>query len=65
MSTMEPEEGAQPDDQQADAPRWEKTEAANPPRETDAPRWERADATDDDATDDTDDGTDSTDSTDS
>jgi len=60
MSTMEPDEGTG-----ADAPRWEKTEAANPPRETDAPRWERADATDDDATDDTDDGTDSTDSTDS
>ena len=55
MSTMEPDEGTE-----ADAPRWEKTEAANPPRETDAPRWERADATDD-ATDDSDDGTDSTD----
>ena len=38
MSTMEPEEGAQPDDQQADAPRWEGAEG------TDAPRWEGADA---------------------
>jgi hypothetical protein len=61
MSTMEPDEGTG-----ADAPRWEKTEAANPPRETDAPRWERADADAvDDDTDDSDDGTDSTDSTDS
>ena len=64
MSTMEPDEGTG-----ADAPRWEKTEAANPPRETDAPRWERADAdaVDDDTndTDESDDGTDSTDSTDS
>jgi hypothetical protein len=61
MSTMEPDEGTG-----ADAPRWEKTEAANPPRETDAPRWERADA-DADAVDndDSDDSTDSTDSTDS
>jgi hypothetical protein len=59
MSTMEPDEGTG-----ADAPRWEKTEAANPPRETDAPRWERADADAvDDDTDDSDDGTDSTDST--
>lgn len=41
MSTMEPDEGAQPDDEREDAPRWEKTEAANP---TDAPRWEGADA---------------------
>ena len=39
MSTMEPDEGTG-----ADAPRWEKTEAANPPRGTDAPRWEGADA---------------------
>jgi hypothetical protein len=61
MSTMEPDEGTG-----ADAPRWEKTEAANPPRETDAPRWERADADAvDDDTDDSDDDTDSTDSTDS
>ena len=37
MSTMEPDEGAQPDDQQSDAPRWDKTEAANP---ADAPRWD-------------------------
>ena len=59
MSTMEPDEGTE-----ADAPRWEKTEAANPPRGTDAPRWERADAVDDDTndTDESDDGTDSTDS---
>jgi hypothetical protein len=61
MSTMEPDEGTG-----ADAPRWEKTEAANPPRETDAPRWERADADAvDDDTDDSDDGTDSTNGTDS
>jgi hypothetical protein len=39
MSTMEPDEGTG-----TDAPRWEKTEAANPPSETDAPRWERADS---------------------
>jgi hypothetical protein len=58
MSTMEPDEGTG-----ADAPRWEKTEAANPPRGTDAPRWERADA--DAVDDDTDDSDDSTDSTDS
>jgi hypothetical protein len=61
MSTMEPDEGTG-----ADAPRWEKTEAANPPRGTDAPRWERADADAvDDDTDDSDDGTDSTNGTDS
>jgi hypothetical protein len=54
MSNMEPDEGTG-----TDAPRWEKTEAANPARETDAPRWERVDA--DDA-DDSDDATDSTDS---
>ena len=58
MSTMEPDEGTG-----TDAPRWEKTEAANPPRGTDAPRWERADA--DAVDDDTDDSDDSTDSTDS
>lgn len=58
MSTMEPDEGTQADDQQADAPRWEKTEAANA---ADAPRWERAEAAED--SDDSDDGTD--DSTDS
>jgi hypothetical protein len=58
MSTMEPDEGTG-----ADAPRWEKTEAANLPRGTDAPRWERADA--DAVDDDTDDSDDSTDSTDS
>jgi hypothetical protein len=52
MSTMEPDEGTG-----TDAPRWEKTEAANPPNETDAPRWERAA---DDADDSTDDGDDST-----
>src|SRR3712207_7844567 len=37
MSTMEPDEGTG-----TDAPRWDKTEAANPPSETDAPRRERA-----------------------
>jgi hypothetical protein len=56
MSTMEPDEGTE-----ADAPRWEKTEAANPAREADAPRWERVDADDDAA----DDGADSSDSSDS
>ena len=40
MSTMEPDEGAQPDDQQSNAPRWDKTEAANP---GDAPRWDEVD----------------------
>jgi hypothetical protein len=40
MSTMEPDEGAQPDDQQSDAPRWDKSEAANP---ADAPRWDEVD----------------------
>jgi hypothetical protein len=48
MSTMEPDEGAQADDQQADAPRWDKVEAVNAADETDtgepdAPRWDRAD----------------------
>jgi len=60
MSTMEPDEGSG-----ADAPRWEKTEAANPARETDAPRWERVDAADDGADDAADDGADSSDSSDS
>ena len=54
MSNMEPDEGTG-----TDAPRWEKTEAANPPDETDAPRWERADDAEDDAGTD-DDGDDST-----
>ena len=40
MSTIEPDEGTQADDQRADAPRWEKIEAASAPG---APRWERAD----------------------
>ena len=59
MSNMEPDEGSG-----TDAPRWEKTEAANPPRGTDAPRWERADdaVADDDADEDSDESTDSTDS---
>jgi hypothetical protein len=57
MSTMEPDEGTQADDQQADAPRWEKTEAASA---SDAPRWERAaDVTDDAEDDGSDDSTDS------
>jgi hypothetical protein len=43
MSTMEPDEGAQSDDRQ-DAPRWDKTEAANP---ADAPRWDEVQETDD------------------
>ena len=42
MSTMEPDEGIQPDDQQADAPRWEDPEAAGG---TEAPRWEGAEQT--------------------
>ncbi|HEV3399671.1 MAG TPA: hypothetical protein VHS79_16405 [Actinomycetes bacterium] len=54
MSTMEPDEGTG-----TDAPRWEKTEAANPPSETDAPRWERADSDDAAEAADTDDSTDS------
>jgi hypothetical protein len=45
MSTMEPDEGAQPDDQRTDAPRWEKTEDAEG---TEAPRWERGEAPDSD-----------------
>ena len=49
MSTMEPDEGAQPDDQQADAPRWAGAAGTDAPRwegaeGTDAPRWEGADA---------------------
>ena len=55
MSTMEPDEGAQPGEEQADAPRWEGAESADtgadaprweraqPAGETDAPRWEAAD----------------------
>jgi hypothetical protein len=31
MSTMEPDEGAQPDDLQADAPRWDRIEEAGAP----------------------------------
>jgi hypothetical protein len=41
MSAMEPDEGTG-----TDAPRWEKTEAANPPSEADAPRRGRAEAAD-------------------
>ena len=37
MSTMEPDEGAQSDEQKADAPRWDTLEAADP---ADAPRWD-------------------------
>jgi hypothetical protein len=40
MSTMEPDEGTRPDDQQGDAPRWEEAETSG---ETDAPRWAGAD----------------------
>ena len=40
MSTMEPDEGAQPDERQVDAPRWDRAEEA---RGADAPRWDRAD----------------------
>ena len=40
MSTMEPDEGAKPDDLQADAPRWDRAEEAGA---ADAPRWDRAD----------------------
>jgi hypothetical protein len=54
MSTMEPDEGSG-----TDAPRWEKTEAANPASGTDAPRWERVDEDDDAADDDDGDSTDS------
>ena len=52
MSAMEPDEGTG-----TDAPRWEKTEAANPASGTDAPRWERVD--EDDGADDDGDSTDS------
>jgi hypothetical protein len=61
MSTMEPDEGAQ-SEQQDDAPRWDKTEAANP---ADAPRWDELQETASDDTgsvagpDDPDTGTDS------
>jgi hypothetical protein len=40
MSTMEPDEGAQSDEQRADAPRWDTVEAANPADAPDAPRWD-------------------------
>ena len=40
MTTREPDEGAQPDDQKADAPRWD--EVQEPGRE-DAPRWDDVD----------------------
>jgi hypothetical protein len=40
MSTMEPDEGTQSDEQQADAPRWDTVEAANPADAPDAPRWD-------------------------
>jgi hypothetical protein len=40
MSTMEPDEGAQSDEQRADAPRWDTVEAANPVDAPDAPRWD-------------------------
>jgi hypothetical protein len=43
MSTMEPDEGAQSDDQKADAPRWD--EVQEPGRE-DAPRWDEVDTSD-------------------
>ena len=46
MSTMEPDEGAQPDEQQADAPRWDTLEAADAP---DAPRWDEVQEPGDDA----------------
>ena len=46
MSTMEPDEGTQSDDQRSDAPRWDKTEAANP---ADAPRWDEVETSSDDA----------------
>jgi hypothetical protein len=42
MSTMEPDEGTQSDEQQADAPRWDTVEAANP---ADAPRWDEVQQT--------------------
>ena len=58
MSTMEPDEGAQPDEQKADAPRWDTLEAADP---ADAPRWDEVQETssDDAGSDDEDPGTDS------
>ena len=58
MSTMEPDEGAQPDEQKADAPRWD--EVQEPGRE-DAPRWDEVQepGSDDAATEDPDASTDS------
>ena len=57
MSTMEPDEGAQPDEQKADAPRWD--EVQEPGRE-DAPRWDEVQepGSDDAATEDPDASTD-------
>jgi hypothetical protein len=42
MSSMEPDEGAKADDQRTEAPRWDKTEAANPP-DDEGRRWPPAD----------------------
>jgi hypothetical protein len=47
MSTMEPDEGTQSDDTQADAPRWEGAEEAG----ADAPRWETTEGTEGEASD--------------
>ena len=60
MSTMEPDEGAQ-SDEQADAPRWDTVEAANPVDAPDAPRWDEVQeaGSDDAATEDPDASTDS------
>jgi hypothetical protein len=74
MSTMEPDEGAQ-SDEQVNAPRWDTVEAANPvdapdapgwdevqePGREDAPRWDEVQAagSDDAATEDPDASTDS------
>ena len=57
MSTMEPDEGAQPDDQQSDAPRWDEVDTSGP---ADAPRWDEVQeaGSDDAATEDPDASTD-------
>jgi hypothetical protein len=59
MSTMEPDEGAQ-SDEQADAPRWDTVEAADPVDAPDAPRWDEVQepGSDDAATEDPDASTD-------
>jgi hypothetical protein len=58
MSTMEPDEGAQSDDQTADAPRWDEVDTSD---RADAPRWDEVQevGSDDAGSDDPDASTDS------